>query len=59
MATVLRCPVRVVYKHPLISNQWSTIQSGQFVVLSKLVYSYLSLNQSLYDQTFQIVLFVA
>ena len=34
-------------------------KSGQFVVLSKLVYSYLSLNQSLYDQTFHIVLFVA
>ena len=27
MATVLRCPVRVVYQHPLISNQWSTIHS--------------------------------
>ena len=27
MATVLRCPVRVVYQHPLITNQWSTIHS--------------------------------
>ena len=27
MATVLRCPVRVVYQHPPISNQWSTIHS--------------------------------
>ena len=27
MATVLRCPVRFVYQHPLISNQWSTIHS--------------------------------
>ena len=27
MATVFRCPVRVVYQHPLISNQRSTIHS--------------------------------
>ena len=31
METVFRCPVRVVYQHPLISNQWSTIRNMYIV----------------------------